>query len=208
MNTNSRKIEKKPLVICVLIVIIFSLLGGAGMFGLAKHRQNTYYVAQRSVVISHRIQRNEDTNNQDSETSPDISMMPTYKNIAEDPIVAKKARTYLPSKLRHKYSAYDISQLIDTHTSQLSLVLNIKVKTQNKNNSIKVVNAVSRAFKQELPKVQPGAGTVKLLSPATKESVLLVRTPHVKKYVALGLAVGFLLGLIISFLYITWVKLL
>lgn len=190
---------------CLVLVIILTLLGGAGMYGLAKHRQHTSYEATRSLVISHEIRNQNDIRN---DNNPDISMMPTYRNVVEDPMISKTARQYLPKKLRKKYSADDISGMIKTHVSDQSLVMGLKVQTGNRKDSAKIVNAVAEAFKKDLPQIQPGAGQVRLLAPATKSSASTNTTPHTKKYVAVGLAFGCLVGLIISFLYITWSKLL
>ena len=191
----------------VIIVVVFTLLGGGGMFALAKHRQHTYYEAKRSMVISHDIHNQNGTSDPNNTlNSPDLSMMPTYRKIVENPTIARTARHYLPKKLRKKYSTNDISKMIDTHISDQSLVLDLTVDAGDKGSAVKIANAVSRAFKEELPSIQPG--TVRLLAPASKSDVLSVTTPHAKKYVVVGLAFGCLLGLIIDFVYVTWTKLL
>lgn len=205
MTKQGQQTNHSTFIKCLVLVVILTLLGGAGMYGLAKHRQHTSYVATRSLIISHEI-RNQAENRNDN--NPDISMMPTYRNVIEDPMVGKMARQYLPKKLRKKYSSDDISNMIKTHVSDQSLVMEVKVQTDSRKDSVKVVNAVTRAFKKDLPQVQPGAGQVRLMAPATKSSTSANTTPHAKKYVAVGLAFGCLVGLIISFLYITWSKLL
>lgn len=196
--------NKSILIKCSVIVVILTILGGAGMFGLAKHRQKTSYVASRSVIISHDIHEQAS----DKNGNPDIDMMPTYRSIVEDAMVGQQARHYLPKKLQKKYSANDISDLITTHISNQSLVMDLKVETSNKNDSPKIINAVAKGFQKELPKIQPGAGQVRLMAPATKKNTSAKTTPHVKKYVVVGMALGCLAGLIISFLYATWAKLL
>lgn len=188
-----------------LIVIILMLLGGAGMFGLAKHRQHTYYTAKRAMVISHTIHEEKNSNN--NFNSDDQQMMDTYSKIVEDPIIAKTARYYLPAKLNKRYSAEELSNMIDTQTSQQSLILTIRTKAANKETAVRVTNAMSKAMKKELPTIQPGAGQVRLLSPATKGEVEKVTVPHAKKYVAVGLALGGMIGLIICFVDETWSRL-
>lgn len=191
---------------CILITIVLALISGGAMFALVKHRQQNMFEARRSVIISHDIKAVKDNENDQYDPS-DLSMMPTYRKVAEDPMVAKAARHYLPHKLQKKYSADDISQLVDTHSSPQSLVLELSVTTGNKADSAKLVNAVAKGFKETLPDIQPGAGTVRLLAPATKKNTSNRAVSHTKKYVMVGLAFGALLGLIISFFYVTWLKL-
>lgn len=202
MTTGSRE---KIFLKYFCIVAVFFLLGGAGMFGLAKHRQHTFYTAKRAMVISHTIHEEKNSNN--SFNSTDQQMMDTYSKIVEDPIIAKTARNYLPTHLRKKYSAENLSNLIDTKISQQSLVLTISAKSSDKHTSVEVTNAMAKAMKKDLPSIQPGAGKVRLLSPATNSSAEEVTVPHIKKYVAVGLALGGMVGLIICFVDETWSRL-
>lgn len=190
----------------IIIVLVMMLLGGAGMFGLAKHRQNTFYTAKRSMVISHAIHEERNPNN--NFNSADQQMMDTYSKVIEDPIISKAARNYLPSQLKKKYSADDINGMIDSKVSQQTLVLAVETKASSKSAAVKITNAVARAMKEKLPSIQPGAGTVRLLAPATNKDAKQVTTPHAKKYVAVGLALGGMIGLVICFVDETWSRLL
>ena len=67
--------KSKIMVKYVVIVLGLMLIGGAGMYGLAKHRQTTYYTAERSMVISHSIHEESASNN--NFNSDDQQMMPT-----------------------------------------------------------------------------------------------------------------------------------
>lgn len=198
------KVKKSSILIkYAVIVLVLMLLGGAGMFGLAKHRQQAFYTAKRSMVISHTIHEVENSNN--NYNSDDQQMMDTYSKIAKDPVIAKTARNYLPTQLKKKYSADELSGMVDTKVSQQSLVMTVKVKANNEKTAVKITNAISKAMKRDLPSIQPGAGTVRLLSPATDAEK--VTTPHAKKYVAVGLALGGMVGLIICFVDETWSRL-
>lgn len=205
---DSKKINLKfGLKMCILILIT-TLLGGAGMFGLAKHRQHVSYEATRSVIISHDIHPVSNSGNGNgSYSSSDIDMMTTYKKLSEDPTIAKAARKKLPSSIRKKYSADDIADMVSAHVSQQSLLMELNVKAGNKKDAVKIVNAVATGMKEELPKIQPGAGTVRLLAPATQSSTEMEKTLHTKKYVIVGCALGALVGLIIFFVITTWTKL-
>lgn len=190
----------------IIIVLVMMLLGGAGMFGLAKHRQNTFYIARRSMVISHAIHEERNSNN--NFNSADQQMMDTYSKIIEDPIISKAARNYLPSQMKKKYSSDDINSMLDSKVSQQTLVLTVEAKASSKSAAVKITNAAAKAMKTNLPSIQPGAGTVRLLAPATMKDTNQVTTPHTKKYVAVGLALGGMVGLIICFVDETWSRLL
>lgn len=190
----------------LIVVIIFALLGALALGGRAMKKKSTTYTASRQIVISHNITNNLSSNNNNSNTSivaEDSNMMPTYKDIAENAVIANKARTYLSHSMRKKYSADDIKSSISAKVSQQSLVMDLKSKTKSSKDSVKIVNAVSRAMKNELPRLQPGSGRVTLLQKATNDDVSSETTPSVKKHAVVGFALGALLGLIIDFIVIT-----
>ena len=39
----------------LILTVVLAVIGGVGMFMVARHRQSTTYTAERSVIISHRI---------------------------------------------------------------------------------------------------------------------------------------------------------
>ena len=190
----------------LIITIVLAIIGGIGMGVLAKYKQSTSYTAERSVVISHRISENElnQGNNQQPIVITDLTMMDTYSDVAQDKQVAISARKYLPKKLQHKYSADMIKEDVNAITHPQSLVMKIKVRTGDASDSVAIANAVARGFQKELPKVQPGAGNVRLLSRATSDDVEVNTTQNKKKYITVGLALGALVGLVVSFTVVTW----
>lgn len=192
-----------------IFTVVLAIIGGIGMFGYAKHKQRTTYTAERFVLISHDINENKQaTSYNQSITVADLNMMPSYEDIIENEQVAQNARKYLPAKLQKHYSASDISTAISAKSRQQSLVLKVSAETSSPTESVSIVNAVTKSFEKQLPKIQPGAGQVHLLAKATKENVSSSTTPSKKKYLAAGVALGGLVGIIISFVAITWRKLL
>ena len=192
----------------LIITVILAIIGGIWMGMLAKHKQSTSYTAERSVIISHRISEREldQGNNQQPIVITDLNMMDTYSDVAQDKQVAIAARKYLSKKMQHKYSAETIQDDVNAFTRSQSLVMKIRVRTNDASDSAAIVNAVARGFQKELPKVQPGAGQVHLLSRATSDDVTVSTTPNKKKYVAIGVALGVLVGIVISFIVVTWKK--
>lgn len=201
MNKNN---VRKSFYISVVVIIICAVLGG-GLFGLyAKHKKSTTYTASRSVLISHNLKDNEHANNgQAPMTQADLGMMKTYQNIAENSDVARLTHQLLPKKVRHHYSAHDLQGVISARTNDQSLILKISAHTSRAKDAPVIANAASRAFKQELPRVQPGAGHVSLLGRATEESTESHSHPSIKKYGLVGIVLGGLAGIIISVGYVT-----
>lgn len=189
----------------IIIIILFGIIF-AGIFGFVAHKkETTTFTASRSIVVSHNINRIKAKN---SQVQADQNLIPTYREILEDNIVSQRARKQLPKKIRKIYTANDISKAITTNSKPNSLVINVKVKANSANDAVTLTNAVVQAFKKELPKVDGQAGTVHLLSPARKASVVSVTKPSIKKYVALGGAFGILFGMVVSFGITTWKKIL
>lgn len=205
MKTYSLKQLNKSFVIAVIFTIIMALLGGITLFGYAKHKQRTTYTASRYVLISHNVTRYNRNENYPI-VNADLNMMTSYEDIAENQLIAQKAKLYLPKAIRKQYSVNAISNSVSAKSRPQSLVLKISTKTDSEKDSVILVNAVTRSFQKELPKLQPGAGDVHLLAKATKDDVNSNTTPNKKKYTAAGVALGGLLGIVISFAAITWRK--
>ena len=203
MKEYKLKDVKASFVKAAVFTVIMALLGGAGMFVVAKHKQHISYTAERFVVISHPITTQTATSASPI-TNTDQQMMLTYEEIANDPMVAKAARKHLTKSQRKEYSADQISQDLDAKAKPQSLALRLKVTTNSPKNAAALVNAAAEGLKETLPKIQPGAGNVKLLAKATEDNVELNKSTNVKKYAAAGLALGGLVGIVISFVVITW----
>lgn len=188
----------------LIIVIVLALLGG-GLMGLrAKKHQSTTYTAKTNIVISHDLNSIHKTSDgQDNVVNADLNMMPTYEEIAKNTTVSKQARQYLSAKIRKDYSTSDINSAIDAKAHPQSLVLTLKATTKSKNDSVAIANASAKAFVKELPKVQPGVGNVKIVNSAEKNDTSSKTSPSIKKHAAVGIALGGLVGLVISFVFIT-----
>ena len=205
MKTYSLKQLNKSFIKAGLFTIIMAILGGGVMFGYVKHKQQTFYTASRYVLISHNVTSyNRDENS--PLTNADLNMMPSYEDIAENELIAKSANQYLPRKKKKKYSVNSISDKVSAKSRPQSLVLKVSVKTANEDDSVYLANAVTKALKRELPELQPGVGRVQLLAKASKADVESETTPNKKKYTIAGIALGGLLGIVVSFTGITWKK--
>lgn len=192
MKTYSLKNIVKTIVNNLLLIIILAVLFG-GIFGfLAKHKKTTTYSATRSIIVTHNM-------NKRSSITSDRELIPTYQDILRDQSIADEAHKLLPNKLKKKYSASDIQDDINSTSRPNSLVINIHAKTNNADASTQIVNKTAEAFKTQLPKIDGQAGKVRLLSKARVKDAHSETKPSVKKYAALGIALGTILGMLIAF---------
>ena len=166
----------------VILILVLAVLGGGAMGYRAKKQQHTTYTASQEIVISHNLNENSNSsdNGQDSITNADLNMMPTYAKIAEDETISETAHKMLPKSIKKHYSVQDVNDAIRAVPHQQSLVLSIKAKAGSAKASVAIANATAKAVKKDLPKLQPGAGTVTLLAKPTTKSVTSETLPHAK----------------------------
>lgn len=183
----------------ILIIVLAIVFGGAFGF-LAKHRQHTTYTAEREVLISHNYQAAPTQNNdQNAQVMADQNLMTTYEELIQSRSVAKETHALLPKKLKKAYSVDDLKSMIDAKSHQQSLIMDLKVEGSSAKDATEIVNAVAVATQKELPKLKAGVGTITPLSKATTSDAISKTTPHAKKYLVVGVALGGLIGIIVSF---------
>ena len=196
---------RKNVLKSLVIVIVLAILGGGLMGFHAKRSQTTTYTTKTNIIVSHDLNNvsNENTNDGQTIVNADLNMMPTYEDIAKNITISKQAKKYLPLKVRKEYSLDDINNAVNAKTRPQSLVLTMEATTKSKYDSVEIANSSAKAFIKELPKVQTGVNNVRIIDKATKLNTTSKTSPSVKKYVAVGIALGGLIGLIISFMFIT-----
>lgn len=201
MKLKSKNIYNIILKNCLLVAIFTMVFGILGYF-YAQHKQSTVYKTTQNLIINHSY-NGESAND---ELQADMNLGKTYEKVIESSDVIRTSREYLPSKLRKKYSTSDISGMTHAHSVPGTTIIEISSSSSSASTSAKLTNAVARAAKKEVPNKIP-SGSVKSVSHSTKNDAESSTTPSRKKYTALGLAVGFLLGMVIAFSITTWTKL-
>ena len=201
MKKFSIKKLTKRVVNNILLIIICGVVFGV-LFGLvAHHKASTNYNASRAVMVTHNFNR---SRNRSSAVEADQHLVPTYQDILSDNAISKAARKNLPKGIRKEYTTDKINHAVTSSAKGDSLVIVVHAKTDSAKDSVAIVNAVTKAFKTELPKIDAQAGKVHLLSKATEESVISNTRPSAKKYTVLGIGLGILLGMVLSVLLTTW----
>lgn len=186
---------------CVLIISFTVIFGVFGYF-YAQHKQSTVYKTTQNVIINHSY-NGESAND---EVQADLSLAKTYKEVIESDDVIRKAKEYLPSKLQKKYSVEDIAGMTSAQVVPATTMIEISTNSPSAKTSAQLTNAIVRAAEKEVPSKIP-SGSIKSVSKSDKNDAKSITSPSRKKYTVLGLAVGFLLGMVVSFSITTWTKL-
>lgn len=198
MNDISKIIWKN-----ILAIIISTLVFGVGGALYAKHQKHTDYESVRSMMTG----RSYNGASANEEVQADISLGETYAKIIESNDVAKSAHKILPKALRKEYSTQQISSAINANPVTQTTIINVSAKTSSAKDSAAIVNAVTTAAAEKIPQKVPSAGKVSLFSKATADEAQSKTSPSTKKLTLIGAAVGFLVGIIVSFSVTTWTKL-
>lgn len=190
------KVMWKNIITIMAVTLIFGLIGGL----YAKHKKHTIYDSERNIMISHSY--NGSAANE--EVQADINLGKTYAKIVESKDTIKAAHKKLPSSIKHAYSVNQISKMVSAHPVFQTTIVKVKVSAKSAKSSAQIVNAISVASVKQIEKSVPSAGQVRLFAKATAGDAQSSSSPSIKKYTLLGAAIGFLLGMVVSFSITTW----
>lgn len=187
----------------ILVIVITTLLLGIAGAMYAKHKQHTDYISSRNIMTSSSY-RGAAAN---EEVQANINLGDTYAKIVESKDVAQVAHRNLPKSIKKEYSVAQISSMVKAHPVMQTTIVKVTVKAENAKASSKIVNAVTAAAEQQIPKKVPSARKISLFAKATADDAQSITIPSIKKFTLIGAAVGFLLGMVIAFSVTTWTKL-
>lgn len=187
----------------VCIILVATILFGLGGNLYAKHKQHTTYESVRNIMTT----RSYDGAAANEELQADLSLGNTYAEIVESNDTAKAARKYLPKNLRKQYSSEQISSMINAEPIMQTTIVKVSAKANTAKDSAAIVNAVAKASANKIPQKVTSASKISLFSKAVASEAKSNTSPSTKKLTLLGAAIGFLLGLVLSFSATTWVYL-
>ena len=183
----------------ICIILVATILFGLGGNLYAKHKQHTTYESVRNIMTT----RSYDGAAANEELQADLSLGNTYAEIVESNDTAKAARKYLPKNLRKQYSSEQISSMINAEPIMQTTIVKVSAKA----NTAKDSAAIVKASANKIPQKVTSAGKISLFSKAVASEAKSNTSPSTKKLTLLGAAIGFLLGLVLSFSATTWVYL-
>lgn len=198
MNDISKIIWKNIFVI-IISTLVFGIVGAL----YARHQKHTDYESVRNIMTS----RSYNGASANEEVQADINLGDTYAKIIESNDVAKSARRILPNSLRKKYNTQQISSVVNANPVMQTTIVKVSAKASSAKDSAAIVNAVTEVAAKKIPQKVPSAGKISLFSKATADEAQSKTSPSTKKLALMGAAVGFLVGIIISFSVTTWTKL-
>lgn len=202
-----KKINMKELISILwkdaLGIIGLALLFGVSFWGYAKHKQSTYYVSTRNVLIGHTASRTQ-SRHPYSQTNSDLANLKTNADVIEDSIITDRVYSRLPKNMKHLMNQHTVNEAISTNVHDQSLVLSIKAHGTTASQSSKLVNLTADVAKKELPRVNPSVGSVTPLAKAKSEDARRVKTVSAKKYAFVGVAFGALIGMVLAFVINSW----
>ena len=187
----------------ICIILVATILFGLGGNLYAKHKQHTTYESVRNIMTT----RSYDGAAANEELQADLSLGNTYAEIVESNDTAKAARKYLPKNLRKQYSSEQISSMINAEPIMQTTIVKVSAKANTAKDSAAIVNAVAKASANKIPQKVTSDGKISLFSKAVASEAKSNTSPSTKKLTLLGAAIGFLLGLVLSFSATTWVYL-
>ena len=94
--------------------------------------------------------------------------------------------------------------MVNAHPIDQSTIMNVSVEADNAKDATVLVNTVTNASVNEIERIVPSAGTIRLFAKAKTADAMSHTTPSTKKYALLGAAVGLLVGMVIAFSITTW----
>lgn len=185
----------------IITIACFTLAFGALTFLYAKHKVSTTYSAERLMLVEHHINYSKRA---DSQLNANLSMIPTYQELIESHNITDKAYKQLPKKVRKDISKSDFNNNIDTKNRPGTLIIKVKAEGNTAKEATQSVNQVVQTAKTELPKMQKDADKVTVYQKASTKDAVSHTHNSVKKYTIAGLALGFIFGMIFSFLKTSW----
>ena len=185
--------------IVLIVTIVFGLVGNL----YAKHKQQTTYESGRNIMTT-RAYNGASAN---EELQADMALGNTYAEIVESNDTAKTAHKYLSKNLRDKYNSEQISAMVHAEPIMQTTIVKVSAKAGSAHDSAAIVNAVAKASASRIPQKVTSSGKISLFSKATADEAKSSTSPSTKKFTLLGAAIGFLLGLVLSFSATTWIYL-
>lgn len=196
---NISKVIWHNIIVIVIATLLFGLIGGL----YAIHKRHTDYVSTRNLMTSSSY-RGAAAN---EEVQANINLGDTYAKIVESNDVARIAHRKLPKSIKEKYTANQINSMVRAYPVSQTTIVKVSVKAETAKASSKIVNEVTNAAAVEIPKRVPSVGKISLFAKETTDNAQSITTPSTKKFILIGAAVGFLVGMVLAFSITTWTKL-
>ncbi|WP_088811043.1 MULTISPECIES: YveK family protein [unclassified Listeria] len=151
------------------------------------------YKSESEVLINQA--NSEKSTSQAEDVQANLKLVNTYTSIMESPRILSQ----VSSLMDNKYSVDELSQMITVTSPTDSQVIQVSVEGSNPKDIVKIANETVNIFSKTIPKIM-NVNNVYTLSPAVYSPKMAPIKPHKSIMLALSVAFGLILGIIIMFI--------
>lgn len=169
-------------------ILLITLLGVVFSYGMVKYVMTPEYQVSSTILYGPTKQTNISNINDLLQTTT------TYNNLLDSQQVAK----IVIDKYHLNMSVHSLTSEVTTTVNSQSLLSTIQVTNPSPDLAVSIANDYASTAVDYLPQVLP-YDTIKVIDYANKSLVSKIR-PQEKGYLALGLAIGFLVGVLLAFI--------
>jgi len=173
----------------LIVVFVVICTAGAGLY--SKYMITPMYEASSTLIVNKMNLDQEGARGLDlNEITSNIMLINSYKVIITSASIMDKVVQQHPDMQVTSTELIDKLQVI---TAQNSQVITLKMRDPSYNRAMKIVNAVSQVFKEEIPRIMK-VDNITLLDNAKPQNNPVPVSPKLKMNVALAFAASFLLA--------------
>lgn len=125
----------------------------------------------------------------------DLKLVNTYSGLIKSPVILEKVSNRLASSVTEE----KLSGQITVKSMEKSQLIDISVKDQSQGKAVQIANMTASVFQEEVKNIM-NTNNVKILSPAVVNNDLAPISPEPVFNIAVGTAVGLMLGVGAAFL--------
>lgn len=178
-------------------LIIISMFIGLGVAGFLTFFVMTPKYSSESQLIVTLPQDDRQTNNA-NDVNGNLQMINTYKSLITGDLVINQVKDRMSSDYGINMTQEELRKAIKVNQTQNSLMFAINATTDNASKSEEIANLTAEVF-QENAKDVMNVDKISIISKATANMNPV--SPSVKKNLAIGIALGMIIGIGLAFLF-------
>lgn len=181
----------------ILLILWFLIFGVVISYGWTRIMMTPKFSSQSELLIT--LPKNANTNGavNNLDIASNLQLVDTYKSVLEGDRFLSEVQNELKQKYNYSLSVGELRSVIEVVNQKNSLVFNLLVTDISAARAEIIANISARIFKESIKDLLQ-AEKITIISEAKKN--LIPVSPNVKMNVLIGLLIGGIVGLGISFL--------
>lgn len=181
----------------ILLILWFLIFGVVISYGWTRIMMTPKFSSQSELLIT--LPKNANTNGavNNLDIASNLQLVDTYKSVLEGDRFLSEVQNELKQKYNYSLSVGELRSVIEVVNQKNSLVFNLLVTDISAARAEIIANMSARIFKESIKDLLQ-AEKITIISEAKKN--LIPVSPNVKMNVLIGLLIGGIVGLGISFL--------